>query len=167
MKKLLMTLALICALAVGAMAQPRAIGARVGYNLEFSYQHSMPTHNMLDVTVGITHAWSRWGYIEANCMYDWIFNIRGNWHWYLGPGAGLGYGYGIYWHEYHYIPLRLNIGGQVGVEYQFKIPLTLSVDWRPMFNLLGIIDVNRDHLYVESPMYSTFFNLAVGVRYRF
>ena len=36
-----------------------------------------------------------------------------------------------------------------------------------MFNLLGIIDVNRDHLYVESPMYSTFFNLAVGVRYRF
>lgn len=79
---------------------------------------------------------------------------------YLGPGVGIGYAYGRFWNKYDYSPLRVNVGGQFGFEYQFDIPLNLSIDWRPMVNVLGF----RQELY---PIYNSFYNFAVGVRYRF
>jgi len=94
-------------------------------------------------------------------MFDWVFNISGGWNWYVGPGAGIGFGFGRWWHDYNYIPFRLNVGAQIGVEYQFGIPLNLSLDWRPMVNVLGFVRGNH------YPLWYSFSGVALGVRYRF
>ena len=164
MKKLFVTLFVMCAIVGATMAQPRAIGARVGYNLEFSYQHSLGERMMMDLTAGATNVWNGWAYADVNAMFDWVFNINGGWNWYVGPGAGIGFGFGHWWKDYGYIPVRLNVGAQIGVEYQFDIPLNLSVDWRPMVNVLGFLPGEHG---VKYPLYYSFAGVALGVRYRF
>lgn len=161
MKKVIITFVAIFALVSVSMAQPRAIGGRVGYNLEFSYQHAIGEANMVELTAGATNVWSPWAYADVTATFDWIFNINGGWNWYVGPGLGVGFGYGRYWHDYEYIPFRLNVGAQIGFEYQFDIPLNLSLDWRPMINTLGFV---RGDGY---PIYWSLFSLGFGVRYRF
>ena len=47
MKKFILVLAATVLAAVAVSAQPRAIGARFGYGIEVSYQHSLGTDNML------------------------------------------------------------------------------------------------------------------------
>jgi hypothetical protein len=46
----------------------------------------------------------------------------------VGPGAQLGYcsnhGFG------------LSVGGQLGIEYKFSIPLMISLDIRPLWNVV-------------------------------
>lgn len=161
MKKVFFVMLLFCSMATVSMAQPRAIGGRVGYNIEFSYQHAIGARNMLDISAGATNVWNGWAYTEANCMYDWIIGIGSSkFNFYLGPGAGIGYAYGRFWNKYDYSPLRVNVGGQFGFEYQFDIPLNLSIDWRPMVNVLGF-------RHDDYPIYNSFYNFAVGVRYRF
>ena len=44
MKKILLTAALILGLSFAASAQPRAIGAKFGWGLDLSYQHSFGTN---------------------------------------------------------------------------------------------------------------------------
>ncbi len=162
MKKIILSVFLLLAATAVAFAQPRAVGARVGYNFEASYQHDLFANNMIELTAGTTNFWNGWGYAEVNGVFDWVFNIHGGWNWYVGPGAGLGIGYGHNWHDIADVnfPFRLNVGGQVGCEYQFDFPLNLSLDWRPMLNLFGL--ANKYY-----PVYYGFFNFAVGVRYRF
>ena len=161
MKKLFTTLFVMLAIVSVSLAQPRAIGGRIGYNVEFSYQHSLGQKMMMDLTAGVTNVWNGWAYADVTAMFDWVFNINGGWNWYVGPGIGVGYGFGRWWHDYHYIPFRLNVGAQIGVEYQFGIPLNLSLDWRPMVNVLGF---TRGNGY---GWYQGFYGVALGIRYRF
>ena len=53
MKNLIITIAIICAAVIAAVAQPRAIGARAGYNFEVSYQHEL-ANGMLEVDAGFS-----------------------------------------------------------------------------------------------------------------
>ena len=165
MKKITLILALVMGIAISLEAQPRAIGARLGGNAEFSYQHQLGS-NMIDATVGV--GYFGWMNVTATAVYDWVFPIKswshaGAWNWYAGPGIGVGYlfnttGYGRNLYSGNsYIPVILNVGGQIGVEYQFNFPLTLSVDYRPMFNVLGF----------GSGYWGDFYGAAIGVRYRF
>ncbi|MCQ2284428.1 MAG: hypothetical protein MJZ57_05955 [Bacteroidales bacterium] len=166
MKKIFCLILFIGALIGSSMAQPRAIGGRIGYNLEFSYQHHFASRNMVDLSVGATNIWNRWAYAEANCMFDWVFNIHNGWNWYVGPGFGLGLGYGRNWRDFGYVPFRLNLGGQLGIEYQFRIPLNLSLDWRPMVNVVGI-NHRGENVPNYNPLYDGIYSFAIGVRYRF
>ena len=57
MKKVFFSLMIIFAMVTAVVAQPRAIGARLGGNLEFSYQHSFAQDNMvlpMSGTTGLT-----------------------------------------------------------------------------------------------------------------
>lgn len=65
MKKVFFVMLLFCSMATVSMAQPRAIGGRVGYNIEFSYQHAIGARNMLDISAGATNVWNGWAYTEA------------------------------------------------------------------------------------------------------
>ena len=113
MKKLLLVAIMAAAGIAAAVAQPRAIGANIGYGLDVSYQHSLGTDNMIDLSVNIP----LFNGIGATATYDWInpfglqipWNNKGEWNWNLGVGAV----------------------GHVGVEYNFWFPLQLSIDWRP------------------------------------
>ncbi len=160
MKKILTTLFVLFAVVSVSFAQPRAIGARLGYNEEFSYQHSLTPGMYVDVTAGIGNLWSYWAYADVNAAFDWTFNIKGIWNWFVGPVAGIGFGYGYNYRYYDYMPLRVNVGGQIGFEWQFSIPLNLTVDWRPMVNVLGF---GKDYY----PHWSGLYNFGVGLRYRF
>jgi len=163
MKKFVVTLVLICTMAGVAMAQPRAIGARIGGNVEFSYQHSIAAGSMMvDLTAGATNYWNGWGAANVTAMFDWVWGIgASNWNWYVGPGVGLGFNYGHYWKEYDYIPFGVCVGAQLGIEYQFGIPLNISLDWRPMVNVLGFV---RGSSY---PVSGYLYGVALGLRYRF
>ncbi|MDD3480396.1 MAG: hypothetical protein PHI42_08455 [Paludibacteraceae bacterium] len=155
MKKLLVLVALIAMSAVAVNAQKRAIGARLGNGLEFSYQHNMGEKNMLEIDAGLPAFVG----IEAAATYDWIFPISswkeaGSWNWYAGVGAGAGW----YWWGWAYA----GIAGRLGIEYNFDFPLNLSLDWRPLIGPefgAGHIGFNSYGLYQGG--------IALGVRYRF
>ena len=183
MKNLITTIAIICATVVAVMAQPRAIGARLGYNFEVSYQHTL-TSAMLEVDAGFSPFLHQKGimydedgtsyvmnyhYGRAQLMvaYDWLMDIVPNLNWYVGITAGVSWGYGEFFNTPHYNKdgklityrrLGLPVGGQIGIEYNFNIPLNLSVDWRPAVNVFGLR---------QGDLVPNLFNFALGVRYRF
>lgn len=128
MKKLFMLALVAMAGVTLVVAQPRSIGARLGYGAEFSYEHQLG-QNMISLEVGVPG----FNHLEAACTYDWIdpfnapvpWNKRGEWHWYMGVGAALqatwyadGFGF-------------VGAAGRIGIEYDFWFPLQLSLDFRP------------------------------------
>lgn len=162
MKKIFALLVLVVASVSLAVAQPRAIGGRLAYGLEASYQHGMGENNMISVDFGFPGFWG----LEAAATYDWInpfgadfskvWEHKGMWNWYMGVGAGIGM-WG--WHN----PVGyVGVAGRIGVEYNFWFPLQLSVDWRPIIgpnfgkNYVGF---HADGLYAGG--------ISFGVRYLF
>ena len=103
MKKIILIAALVFGVAVAATAQPRAVGGRLAYGVEASYQHY--TYNFMIAQP----AWT----------------ARGEWGFYAGPGASVGLDL-IGRSEFVF-----GVVGQVGLEYTFWFPLQLSVDLRP------------------------------------
>lgn len=183
MKKLLTTIVMISLMAGVVMAQPKAIGARLGYNFEVSYQHSLSS-GMVEVDAGVSpfitqkvytydasgnlipHAY-HYGRAELIAAYDWTMNLANNLYWYIGVAAGVSWGYGEFFNTEHfnkngnlvtYRRLGLPAGAQIGLEYDFNIPLNLSIDYRPMINLFGLR---------QGDFTSNLLNVALGVRYRF
>ena len=92
MKKSLLIALFAIACGTMAYAQPRAIGGRLGYGAEFSYEHGLD-NNMISLEVGVPG----FSTIEAACTYDWIdpfgaavpWNEKGEWHWYMGVGGAV------------------------------------------------------------------------------
>lgn len=144
MKKSLLLIAFAAILGTTmAYAQPRAIGGRLGYGIEFSYEHGFGEKNMLSVDAGFPGLFLNGIGIDGVVTYDWInpfgasfekvWDGKGEWNWYMGVGAGVGAGF-YHVPTYSYWDNRFNVGvaGRVGVEYNFWFPLQLSVDWRPV-----------------------------------
>ena len=127
MKKCLLIVALAATCAL-AYTQPRAIGVRLGYGAEVSYEHQLG-QNMISLEVGVPG----FNHLEAACTYNWIdpfnatvpWNQKGEWHWYMGVGGAFqttwfanGAGF-------------IGAAGRFGIEYDFWFPLQLSLDFRP------------------------------------
>lgn len=166
-KKGLLAALLLLFAATAAYAQPRAIGGRVGGQLEVSYQHALGSANMVQVELGMGALFAPG--IEAAATYDWIFPInswqyKGTWNWYAGVGAGVGgywYGYGYGYDHHNHGVGYVGVAGRIGVEYNFWFPLQLSLDWRP---LIGPDFDNNEVGFNEMGLYS---GIALGVRYLF
>ena len=127
MKKLFLSLAVALFTVAFAFAQPRAIGGRLGYGVDFSYQHTVGK-NMINLEVGAPAFYGL--YVAAT--HDWIFPINswdeeGSWNWFAGVGAGLGFDF-YPDHNYFFV----GVAGRIGFEYNFWFPLQLSLDWRPI-----------------------------------
>ena len=123
MKKVLTVLVAMFAFAALASAQPRAIGVRVGWGGEVSYQHTLGGENFLEADLG----WAIDDGVNVAAAYDFKIAPLGPLNFYAGPAADLWIG----------DKLGLGIGGQIGLEYIFDaIPLQLSLDWRPLFTLI-------------------------------
>lgn len=163
-KNLLLTALFVVMGSVVAMAGPRAIGGRIGYGVEFSYQHGLNSGNMVSLDAGLAGI----NGIEAAATHDWIFNItawdkKGSWNWYAGVGAAAGV-YELFTKDEN-LPTRFYVGaaGRIGAEYNFWFPLQLSLDWRPVvgphFTGDGTIGFNAWGLYQGG--------LCLGVRYLF
>lgn len=156
MKKALIVIAAVLGFAVMASAQPKAVGGRLGYGLEASYQHYLCGPNFLEVNAGI------WGLgnigFRATGTYNFTFaqpewTPRGQWAWYAGPGVTLGTSCDS---ENNFF---FGILGQIGLEYTFWFPLQLSADLRPAF---GFCDGG---FYTDGLAYG--FVPTISVRYSF
>ena len=158
MKKLLLAAVMAVASISLAVAQPRAIGANIGYGASFSYQHNLGEANMIDLAVGVPG----FSGIGATCTYDWInpfgtqipWNEKGAWNWSLGVGAGAGFIWDV-------TGGYAGVVGHCGVAYDFWFPLELSVDWRPNIGAYfgkGFAGFNANGLYT---------GITIGVRYLF
>lgn len=191
MKKFILVLAATVLAAVAVSAQPRAIGARLGYGIEISYQHSLGTSNMISAELSFP---GFIGGIGAAATYDWLnpfntsipWNHKGEWNWYLGAGAGLGFGWpnidkdtvGDITYKTSSNWFSIGVAGRVGIEYEFWFPLQLSLDWRPVIGPSfswaratvsgGGVDTNeRSHstgFYLDGLWAGA---ISLGVRYKF
>ncbi len=157
MKKLFLLLALTTLVLTTTSAQPRAVGARLGNTLDFSYQHSFKS-NMLEFNAGLIGLWHG---LKVDATYNWVFPIKawkksGYWNWYAGVGAGVG----VNWTP-NASSFSVGAAGKVGVEYNFTFPLQLFADFTPLlgpsFSKHGI---GYDFMYLAS-------SIGVGARYRF
>lgn len=153
MKKFLIIAALALGMTVAANAQPRAIGARLGWGAEVSYQHTVKNADFVEANLGLfTNA------LNLNAIYDFMiaqpqWTDRGEWGFYAGPGASVGFD--VLGNNSG----RFNIAaaGNVGLEYTFWFPLQLSFDLRAQIG--GAIGKNGGVYWGIGP--------ALGVRYRF
>ena len=159
MKKSLILAAILAVVCVGsAVAQPRAIGANIGYGIDLSYQHSLGEANMIDLSVNVPFFEG----IGATATYDWVnpfgavipWDYEGQWNWNLGVGAGLGI-YGFKAPAFY-----AGVVGHVGVSYDFWFPMQLSLDYRPNIGIVG----GEGLTFNTSGLYS---GITLGVRYLF
>lgn len=133
MKKIFLVAIAMLGLAIAVTAQPRAVGGRLGYGVQASYQHTIQGTDFVEVTAGA------FGFTSFNTTASYNFMIaqpdwtdRGEWGIYAGPGAALGCGADLTTGTYSF---NIAAIGQAGVEYTFWFPLQLSVDLRPQFGL--------------------------------
>lgn len=145
MKKSLLLIAVMAFVgAATAVAQPRAIGGRLGTDPQFSYQHGFGEKNMLSLDAGLFDVFHG---AQAAVTYDWInpfgasfenvWDHKGEWNWYMGIGAGAGVSVWRNWSINDYVVRDVysyvGVAARVGVEYNFWFPLQLSIDYRPIF----------------------------------
>lgn len=135
------------------MIADHALGLRLGDNngvgTEISYQHGLSENNRLELDLG----WRSHDDADAfrlTGLYQWVWNIDGGFNWYAGVGGGIG-SVDIDNGDSDFFAL---VAGDIGIEYNFDIPLLLSLDFRPE---IGFIDYYDD----------LDFDIALGVRYQF
>ncbi|WP_040249185.1 hypothetical protein [Psychroserpens mesophilus] len=135
-----------------------AIGIRLGdsdgFGAEISYQRALGDNNRLELDLGLRSGNNYNGFKLAG-LYQWVWQLDGNFNWYAGAGGGIGsYSFDNVPRGFDDSETFLFLAGDIGIEYNFDIPLQLSIDARPEF---GFGDY-RDDLD---------FDIALGVRYRF
>mgnify|MGYP005854386589 CR=1 FL=1 len=138
-----------------------ALGLRLGdsdgFGAEISYQRALSGNNRLELDLGIRNGNDYDGFKLAG-IYQWVWNIDGGFNWYAGPGAGVAnYSYDDPKFKNDDSETFVFIGGDIGIEYNFDIPLLLSLDFRPEFGLGNDNFGNND----------LGFDIALGIRYQF
>jgi len=135
---------------------PNALGLRLGdsdgFGAEVSYQRALGDSNRLEFDLGWRSGNDYDGF-KLTGLYQWVWRIDGAFNWYAGVGGGLASYSGTN-------SLDGNDGtsvfaaGDIGIEYNFDIPLQLSLDFRPEFGSNDFTD-------------NTVFDIALGIRYQF
>ncbi|MBT8253754.1 MAG: hypothetical protein KJN68_07270 [Bacteroidia bacterium] len=142
----------------GQSISNHAIGLRLGdsdgFGAEISYQLGIGDNNRLEFGLGWRDG-SNYDAVRAIGLYQWVWNLDGNFNWYAGVGGGFA-SYSI-----DNLPAgsddsdtALLAAGDIGIEYDFNIPLLISLDFRPE---IGFGDFNDD----------LDFDIALGIRYQF
>ena len=105
-----------------------AIGLRFGggngLGGEISYQKSLGSNNRLEIDLGLANGLTDF---KATGLYEWIWTLEDKFNWYAGAGGGIvsAGGTGLY------------AAGVIGIEYNFKSPVLLSLDYRPEIGISG------------------------------
>ena len=158
MKKLfLLTITIIgfTALSNAQDISPNALGLRLGdsdgFGAEISYQAGLGDNNRLEFDLGWRSGNNYDGFKLAG-LYQWVWTLDGNFNWYAGVGGGVG-SYSFDNNEFD-DETFVFAAGDIGIEYDFDIPLLISLDFRPEFGFGNY----RDDLD---------FDIALGIRYQF
>ena len=133
-----------------------ALGLRLGdsdgFGAEVSYQRALSDSNRLEFDLG-WRSGNNYDGFKLTGLYQWVWNLDGDFNWYAGVGGGIASFSG-----------RNSLdgtngttvfgAGDIGVEYNFEIPLQLSLDFRPEIGNNDFTD-------------NTVFDIALGIRYQF
>ncbi|OIQ15348.1 MAG: hypothetical protein BM557_11575 [Flavobacterium sp. MedPE-SWcel] len=165
MKKVFLFAIMLLGLSFSTQAQEEnAIGLRLGDNdgfgTEISYQRLLNSDNRVELDLGWRNS-SHYDAIKFTGLYQWTWDLDyEGFRWYAGAGGGLGT-----W-EYNDDEYKerfdddsgsfIFIAGDIGIEYNFDIPLQLSLDFRPE---IYFGDDFRDDDFGS--------DIALSVRYRF
>ncbi len=154
MKKIILSFVLVFILAGTASAQVngKTIGLRFGgfngYGGEISYQQPLSSANRMELDLGLNY----YGF-GLSGVYQWVWDLSSladGFDWYAGLGGSLG----SYNRYYSNSPFNVGVLGQIGIEYNFNIPLQLSLDYRP-----GI--------YLLNGFYPSYDGICFAARFRF
>lgn len=132
MKRLILA-AIFCMLATSTFAQNNGLGFRVGSGAELQYERYFNSGSVLKLNAGL---YDYAGNYFGTVIYDWDCFTWENWtpkagDWFFN--AGLGASFGTWKSDF-------NVGflGEVSFGIHFKgAPISLSVDYRPVFFLLN------------------------------
>lgn len=142
LKKIVLLTSLIFAstLIINAQSYNNAIGLRLGSPNGLTYKHFVNQSDAFELMAG-----SRWNGFQLTALYERHQSINkiNAFKFYYGAGAHFGV-----WDDYDNHPwfdrrddpnqLVIGVDGILGLEYAFKeVPLALSLDWKPEFNLIG------------------------------
>ena len=125
------------------------LGDNDGFGAEISYQRYLKENNRLEFDLGWRDSKNTDAFKLVG-LYQWVMPIEGGFNWFVGAGAGLGA-----FETKGDDGLFGLIAGDIGIEYNFDIPLMLSLDFRPE---LGFNDAYNDDLD---------FDIGLGIRYQF
>lgn len=129
-------------------------GGGTGYGAEISYQRGFSAKNRLELDLGFRND-HHYNSFKLAALYQWVWNIKGGFNWYVGVGGGIG-SVSVKHHYYHDDGAFAFLAGDIGAEYNFDIPLQIFIDFRPEF------------LFTSYDYYDDFGpDLAIGIRYRF
>lgn len=162
MRTLVITLLFVCAVSFHGEAQrisKNALGVRLGdddgfdsLGAEISYQRALFENNRLELDLGIRGEKDFYDAFKIVGLFQWVMPLDQNFHWYVGAGAGFG---NVDYDNGGSDSFAL-LAGDIGVEYNFKIPLILSLDVRPEIGF-------GDDAYGDG----FDFDLGLGIRYQF
>lgn len=156
MKKMFFALALVVSSLGASFAQSngQTLGLRLGYPTELSFQTSLSNATRLELGLGVRD-YDYGTNFSLSGVHQWVWDLSSlsdGFNWYAGIGGQLG----VYSNNNKsYFPLALL--GQIGIEYNFKIPLTLSLDYRPAFQLTDVYEGER--AFIGD-------GICLGLRYR-
>ncbi|MFD1095947.1 hypothetical protein [Salegentibacter chungangensis] len=139
-----------------------AIGLRLGggdgIGAEVSYQRALGgDNNRLELDLGWRND-NNFDAFKLTGLYQWVWNIDGGFNWYAGVGGGIG-SVDVHpeWKDRWDDSTFLFVAGDIGIEYNFDIPLMLSLDLRPEIGFYNDDSVLNDF----AP------DVALGLRYQF
>jgi hypothetical protein len=169
MKKIILSAIMLVGLAFSAEAQEiskNALGLRLGdsggFGTEITYQTALGGNNRLELDLG----WrNRKDYnndkyddtaFKLAALYQWVWNIDGGFNWYAGVGGGVGsYSRDYYDNRVNDRNAFVFAAGDIGIEYNFDIPLLISLDFRPEFGGSGYYNNNYGS------------DIALGLKFQF
>ncbi len=167
MKKIILSAIMLIGLAFSTQAQhisDNALGLRFGdsggFGGELSYQRALSSNNRLELDLGWRNRnnFNNSGYDDSafklTGLYQWVWNIDGGFNWYAGVGGGVG-SYSYDNNDNHYSDTFAFAAGDIGIEYNFDIPLLVSLDFRPEFGGGGYYKNNYGS------------DIALSLRYQF
>jgi len=162
MRKILFSAFMLIGLAFSTNAQDiskNALGLRLGDNDgfggEISYQRGLSNKTRLEFDLG----WRNSNDVDAIKivgLHQWVWNIDGGFNWYAGLGGGLG-SWSYDKNGYDDNGTFVFAAGDIGIEYNFDVPIQLSLDFRPEF-YFNSDDFREDNFGPD---------IALGIRYRF
>jgi hypothetical protein len=136
---------LISVLVFSVLALTNAQDYKTGIGLRAGYPAGLTLKHYLNRTAAFEGLLStRWRGFEITGLYEInkpAFDIN-RLNWYYGFGAHVGFWNGrytsSYWGTYGDQYTVVGIDGILGLEYNFEeIPVNLSLDWKPAFNVVG------------------------------
>lgn len=140
MKKIILALAVALFILAPVKAQDykTGIGIRGGLYNGLTIKHFLGSKTAVEGIIS-----TRWSGFEITGLYeinnDNAFDVdRLNWYFGLGGHIGFYDGDNTTWGTAATSYTVIGVDGILGLEYNFsEIPINISIDWKPAFNLIG------------------------------